>query len=398
MEFTSEDLYGGYIDPVSAFVPNYGLLMSGMPITAQTILGDTAASGLMQTLNTLNDPETQAYYQSFIDSQSSTPQQGSVTTEDVYGVVNPPDLTYAGDLLNPFDPVAQLDPAEEMDYFEDLVDEVIFGDPGAIEDTTRSPVETIFNDDGTITTVIDPTLVTLPPLLGDPVIEDVEGGGGATASPETETEQTIPDYSDLVNPEFEVPEAPEGVTGIPEFYRVDEEGNVTVILDPDNPILIPPERVPGHVDTTTPGTYPESGGVIDEQEETTTPTTSGPSIVITTPPSVSRPATPSDTADTGTDQAGQEGQQGTDTGGTGGGSAGSGGDGTGDGDGSGDGGMLSRTAKSKDYFDSIEYQPVAVPNLILPNQPINTSIVPVRSQRDSFMDSSIVASMFKDLI
>lgn len=273
--------------------------------------------------------------------------------------------------------------------------DIVLGDPGQIdEDTTQSPVETVFEDDGTITTIIDPTLITLPPLLGDPVIEDTIGGG-ATASPETEGEpqatepepeanQVIPDYSDLVNPEFEVPEAPEGVTGIPEFYRVDEDGNVTVILDPDNPILIPPERVPGHVDTTTPGTYPESGGVTAEQEETTTPTTSGPSIVIapppastpTTTPAASTPSdivteeptgveTPSDTANTGTDATGQEGQQGTDTGGTGAGSAGNGGDNTGD-------GVDDPKGMFKDKFTpltyNIGYAPVQLQQQIQPQQ------------------------------
>ena len=40
-----------------------------------------------------------------------------------------------------------------------------------------------------------------------------------------------------------------GVIGIPDFYEVDEEGDVSVVLDPDNPVPIDPERVPEHVDT-----------------------------------------------------------------------------------------------------------------------------------------------------
>lgn len=244
-------------------------------------------------------------------------------------------------------------------------DEVVLGDPGQIdEDTTRSPVETIFEDDGTITTIIDPTLVTLPPLVGDPEVEG-DGGGGSAAPGEREEETeeadtVVPDYSDLVNTEFEVPDAPQGETGIPEFYRVDEDGNVTVILDPDNPVVVAPDRVPGHVDTTTPGTYPESGYVPDEQEETITPAPSGPSIVIT--PSLPGGGTAGG-GDNGTDQ--------TSTGGNGGGTGtgqGTGsGSGTGDGDGDGDGkrrGMFED--KFTPFMTSIGYTPVQLQQLVTP--------------------------------
>lgn len=243
--------------------------------------------------------------------------------------------------------------------------DIVLGDPGQIdEDTTQSPVETVFNEDGTITTIIDPTLITLPPLLGDPEVEG-EGGGGSTApGEEEETEEEadaiVPDYSDLVNPEFEVPEPPEGEVGIPEFYRVDEDGNVTVILDPDNPVVVDPDRVPGHVDTTTPGTYPESGYVTDEQEETTVPTPSEPSIVIT-------PSLPGGSNAGG----GASGSDQITTGGSGGGTGtgvGTGsGDGTGDGDGSGDGerkGMFED--KFTPFTTSIGYTPVQLQQLITP--------------------------------
>ena len=244
-------------------------------------------------------------------------------------------------------------------------DEVILGDPGQInEDTTRSPVETIFEDDGTITTIIDPTLVTFPPLIGVPEVEGDGGGGSATAEEgEEETEEAdtvVPDYSDLVNTEFEVPEPTEGEVGIPEFYRVDQDGNVTVILDPDNPVVVPPDRIPEHVDTSTPGTYPESGYVTEEQEETTSPALSGPNIVIT-------PSLPgggnAGGGDNGTDQ--------TSTGGNGGGTGtgqGTGsGSGTGDGDGDGDGkrrGMFED--KFTPFMTSIGYTPVQLQQLVTP--------------------------------
>lgn len=263
-----------------------------------------------------------------------------------------------------FEPDLILDAPGATEYWETLKDkiyteqETVLGDPGQIdEDTTQSPVETIFEDDGTITTIIDPTLITLPPLLGDPEIESDEGGG--SSAPEEREEETeaadtvIPDYSDLVSPEFEVPEPP-GETGIPDFYEVDEEGTVTTVLDPDNPL--DPARVPEHVDVDTPGTYPENGYVRDEQDETvTSPAPSGPDIVIA-------PSLPGGLLGGGADGTDQ-----ISTGGDGGGTGT--GQGTGDGEGSGDGtaprqGMFD--PRFTPYMSSIGYTPVAVPQLIGP--------------------------------
>ena len=263
-----------------------------------------------------------------------------------------------------FEPNFILDTPGATEYWESLKDKIyteqktVLGDPGQIdEDTTQSPVETIFEDDGTITTIIDPTLITLPPLLGDPEIEGDEGGGSsAPGEREEETEEAdtvIPDYSDLVSPEFEVPEPP-GETGIPDFYEVDEEGNVTTVLDPDNPL--DPQRVPEHVDVETPGTYSESGYVRDEQDEpSTSPAPSGPDIVIA-------PSLPGGLLGGGADGTDQ-----ISTGGDGGGTGT--GQGTGDGEGSGDGtaprqGMFD--PRFTPYMSSIGYTPVAVPQLIGP--------------------------------
>ena len=194
-------------------------------------------------------------------------------------------------------------------------------------------------------------------MLGDPEIEGDEGGGSsAPGEREEETEESdtvVPDYSDLVSPEFEVPEPP-GETGIPDYYEVDEEGNVTTVLDPDNPL--DPERVPEHVDVDTPGTYPESGYVRDEQDEpVTSPAPSGPDIVIA-------PSLPGGLLGGGADGTDQ-----ISTGGDGGGTGT--GQGTEDGEGSGDGtaprqGMFD--PRFTPYMSSIGYTPVAVPQLIGP--------------------------------
>ena len=377
MEFLSEDLYGGQqvsiqdaVDAINRFDINsiqnlqqdldqlqflnpglfqspassidFGMLTSGLPITPEAILGEQASRGLMDTLQTLSSPEFQAFYDDLIASDVIT------DPEQIQDILDPPQFAVGPGF-------------DDQNAFK----EVVLGDPGQIdEDTTQSPVETIFNEDGTITTIIDPTLITLPPLVGDPEVEG-DGGGGSAApgEGEEETEEAdtvIPDYSDIVNPEFEVPDAPIGETGIPDFYEVDEEGNVTVILDPDNPIIVPPDRVPGHVDTTTPGTYPESGVVSDEQEETVTPAPSGPNIVLT-------PSLPSGGSVSG---GGAGGSDQITTGGSGGGigtGIGTGsGNGTGDGDGSGDGMLTKDTKKAEQFMAGTGYERVAVPGLILP--------------------------------
>jgi len=63
----------------------------------------------------------------------------------------------------------------------------------------------------------------------------------------------------------------------------------------------------------------------------------------------------------------------------------------------GGGGGGGGPAKAKKFMDVIPYQPVAVPELILPNQSVNYSPVPVRSSRDEFLRNSVVASLFEGL-
>lgn len=103
MEFLSEDLYGGQqisvtdalndlnqfdinsiqnlqqnLDQLQFLNPglfgdfNTGFdpsVLNGMPVSAEAILGSTASGGLMDTLQTVNDPTTLAYYQGLIDNQ-----------------------------------------------------------------------------------------------------------------------------------------------------------------------------------------------------------------------------------------------------------------------------------------------------------------------------------------
>ena len=105
MEFLSEDLYGGqqvsvsdalndinqfdinsiqnlqqnldqlqFLNPGLFQTPassiDFGMLTSGLPVTAEAVLGQQAVGGLMDTLQTVNDPATQAFYQGLIDGQA----------------------------------------------------------------------------------------------------------------------------------------------------------------------------------------------------------------------------------------------------------------------------------------------------------------------------------------
>lgn len=319
-----------------------------------------------------------------------------------------------GDFFEPDIPSVE-DPFESVEQEGVSVEEfeAIFGEDVINEDIVESGMYTD-PETGTV------YAINFPPDFEIPEDTDGGGGGGAEAptdvegepttdQPEPEPEPVIPDYSDLTSPEFEIPDMPQGETGIPDFYEVDEEGNVTTVLDPDTPL--DPDNIPPWVDTDTPGTYPESGYVTDEQEETTVPTLSEPSIVIT--PSVPAPApapvptqpteeteptptteqpteqptpteeapetpeqpgteTPSDTPTTGTDETGTAGEgDGTGTGtgiGIGIGIGTGTGTGTGDGTGSGDG---ERKGMFKDkftpFFTSIGYTPVQLQQQIKPD-------------------------------
>lgn len=62
--------------------------------------------------------------------------------------------------------------------------DIVLGDPGGVDDTTQTSTEVIFDENGNpVEIVIDPTLITLPPILGtpeDPPAPDPSGGGGGT--------------------------------------------------------------------------------------------------------------------------------------------------------------------------------------------------------------------------
>jgi len=212
------------------------------------------------------------------------------------------------------------------------------------------------------------------------------GGGGAPEAGEETVDITTDDTTDIFDDgtdrlPTDIDDTRETVdedvpTGIPDFYTVLEDGRVITVLDPNTPLE--EDQIPSWVDTETPGTYPESGPVIEEEvaeEEPRIPVTPGGRI---SDPSSRQPGDDVEGIDTSTDTDTGDGTgtgtgrgSGTGTGiGTGIGSGiGSGiGEGIGDGSGSGAGasrGMLSQP-RFTPYTASIGYQPVQLQQIIAP--------------------------------
>ena len=73
--------------------------------------------------------------------------------------------------------------------------DIVLGDPGGVDDTTQTSTEVIFDENGNpVEIVIDPTLITLPPILGtpeDPPAPDPSGGSNSGGGTEGSGDNTI---------------------------------------------------------------------------------------------------------------------------------------------------------------------------------------------------------------
>ena len=231
--------------------------------------------------------------------------------------------------------------------------DVVLGDPGGIEDTTQTSTEVIFDEEGNpVEIIIDPTLITLPPIIYGDFPQDEEGGGGASQG-ETQEQGEAGSSTAEGDEIFTSPEI---------FYEVLEDGTVIGAYDGE---AIPEDRLPDWIRNMPAGYYPEHMETRDEdrqQPQSPSGDTGDGRVVV---------GLPGGGIFTGGGSAGGGDQQ---TGGSGGGTstgAGtSGGAGAGSSDGSGTGN--SQTAgmfdpKFKPYQSRVGYQPVAIPGLVLPD-------------------------------
>ena len=77
-----------------------------------------------------------------------------------------------------FDEWLESQQQEDDNDQEEEEGDVVFGDPGGIGDSTQSSTEIIFDENGNpVEIVIDPRLITLPPILGELPDEQEEGEG-----------------------------------------------------------------------------------------------------------------------------------------------------------------------------------------------------------------------------
>lgn len=140
-------------------------------------------------------------------------ESASLTQEDVDSFTQAiQEITEAGG----FDEWLESQQQEDDNDQEEEEGDVVFGDAGGLEDSTRTSTEIIFDEYGNpVEIVIDPTLITLPRILGERPDEQEEGegegdGGGSGGGQGSGTGSGTGQNQNGQQGEYEYPDYPQG--------------------------------------------------------------------------------------------------------------------------------------------------------------------------------------------